>query len=329
MFAAPPFEPPAWLRGRHLQSILPSFPGRRALIERRTRPLRRAAMEQLIDCGAGVRLQGFLSRSPRCDEHRRPQLVVLLHGWEGSAESLYILSLAQSLFEAGYDVLRLNLRDHGQTHHINRELFHSCRLPEVVGAVRHIQFILPQHELSLVGFSLGGNFMLRVAVEAPEQGITLRQVVAISPVLDPAKSLAALDSGLALYRWYFVRKWTRSLRLKQRAWPGEFDFGDLLSARALQPMTRTLVTRHTDFPDIESYFRGYSITGSRLARLTVPSTLVMALDDPIIPASDLEHLARPPALQVITTPTGGHCGFFDSLTTPGWIERMVLARLRA
>ena len=64
---------------------------------------------------------------------------VLVHGWEGNAESLYILSLAQQLFDLGFDVVRLNLRDHGDTHHLNRELFHSCRLPEVVGAVQRMQ----------------------------------------------------------------------------------------------------------------------------------------------------------------------------------------------
>ena len=65
--------------------------------------------------------------------------MVLLHGWEGSAESLYVLSLAQLLYQQGFEIVRLNLRDHGETHHLNRELFHSCRLPEVVGAVRTLQ----------------------------------------------------------------------------------------------------------------------------------------------------------------------------------------------
>lgn len=323
MLAAPPFAPRPWLRGRHLQSILPSFPGRRTLVERRARPLRQAARELLIDGGDGVRLQGFHSPG---EGH---SLVVLLHGWEGSAESLYILSLGQALFAQGYDVVRLNLRDHGDTHHLNSELFHSCRLPEVLGAVRSLQQRFPTQQVSLVGFSLGGNFMLRVAVEAPHVGLALRRVVAISPVLDPANSLAALDSGFFLYRWYFVRKWIRSLRRKQQAWPGRFEFGDLLESRALGPMTRELVLEHTDYPDLASYFRGYSITGERLASLQIPSTIVMAEDDPIIPAADLVHLARPASLKVIATQTGGHCGFFESFATPGWIERLVLAELRA
>ena len=96
--------------------------------------------ELLLDCGDGVRLQAFHS-TPIAGRSRT--MAVLLHGWEGSAQSLYVLSLAQTLHAAGFDVVRLNLRDHGDTHHLNRELFHSCRLPEVVGAVRRLQWLFP------------------------------------------------------------------------------------------------------------------------------------------------------------------------------------------
>ena len=129
---------------------------------RRAQPLLAAQREVLLDCGDGVRLQSFVS-SPA---HSTGLPVVLIHGWEGSAESLYVLSLAQRLFEQGFDVVRLNLRDHGDTHQLNRDLFHSCRLPEVVGAVHSLQQLFPHRPLQLVGFSLGGNFMLRVAAQA-------------------------------------------------------------------------------------------------------------------------------------------------------------------
>jgi predicted alpha/beta-fold hydrolase len=295
------FSPPRWLRGQHLQSILPSFPGRRPLVERRARPMLAASRELLLDCGDGVRLQAFHSPAPpaaraACRAPGRPT-VVLLHGWEGSARSLYVLSLAQTLFDQGHDVVRLNLRDHGDTHHLNRDLFHSCRLPEVVAA------------------------------EAPDAGLRIERAIGISPVLDPATCMDALESGLALYRRYFVHKWTRSLRRKQAAWPGEYTFGESLSSGDLRRMTRELVLSHAGYDDVGAYFQGYAITGERLAGLRVPSTLVAALDDPIIPAADLARLARPPALRVVTTETGGHCGFFDSLTGPGWADRFVVAEL--
>ena len=321
------FTPPRWLRGAHVQSILPSLPLRRVIVERRARSLISSSRELLLDCGDGVRLQALFSPAPDGQEQRRA-LVVLLHGWEGSAQSLYVLSLGQTLYENGFDVVRLNLRDHGDTHHLNRDLFHSCRLPEVVGAVRRLQFLFPSHRLMLAGFSLGGNFMLRVAAEAPNARINVTHAIGVSPVLDPANCLDAMERGWSLYHDYFVRKWLRSLKRKQRVWPGHFEFDEFIASRNLREMTRELVLRHAGYDDVEDYFRGYAITESRLADLVVPSTLITALDDPIIPASDLSRLARPPALRVIVTETGGHCGFFDSLTGPGWADRLILRELQ-
>lgn len=321
------FAPSWWLRGQHLQSILPSFPGRRPWVERRAAPMLAASREYLLDCGDGVRLQAFHSPASRPNPDKPQTLVVLLHGWEGSAQSLYVLSLAQSLFEAGFDVVRLNLRDHGDTHHLNRDLFHSCRLDEVVGAIQKIQSQFVKDRLVLSGFSLGGNFMLRVAAQAPNTSLKIYRTIGISPVLDPAVTLDALENGAALYRWYFVRKWTRSLRRKQHLWPGEFDLDELMVSQDLRHMTRELVESHAGYPRVEDYFAGYAITGDRLAGLVVPSTIVTALDDPIIPAADLARLAPSPALKIITTETGGHCGFFESFTGPGWIDRLVLTEI--
>jgi len=323
------FYPPRWLSSAHLQSILPSLPVRRVLVERRARPLLTASRELLLDCGDGVCLQGFFSVAPPTMNAVTRSLVVLLHGWEGSARSLYVLSLAQTLHEHGHDVVRLNLRDHGDTHHLNRELFHSCRLSEVVGAVKRLQFLFPLHRLVLAGFSLGGNFMLRVAADAERADLRIEHAFGVSPVLDPAACLDALETGWSLYHDYFVRKWLRSLRLKQQAWPGTLDFGELFKSGDLRAMTRELVLQHSDFATVEEYFRGYAITEDRLAGLRVPATLITALDDPIIPAKDLARLARPPTLRVITTTTGGHCGFFDSLNGPGWADRFILRSLGA
>jgi predicted alpha/beta-fold hydrolase len=321
------FAPHPWLRGAHLQSVLPSLPLRRPFVERRARSLLASSRELLLDCGDGVRLQGFHTPvSPRIAATTgaaQRLLVVLVHGWEGSARSLYVLSLAQSLHEAGHEIVRLNLRDHGDTHHLNRELFHSCRLPEVIGALRRLQWLFPGRRLALAGFSLGGNFMLRAAAAAPAEGLDVACAVGVSPVLDPATSLRALDEGPALYRRYFISKWTRSLARKHVLWPGEFDFAELRTARDLRSMTERLLLRYAGYPDLESYFRGYAITEDRLAKLAVPATIVTALDDPIIPAVDLVRLARPSTLRVIATETGGHCGFFESPWRGGWIDRFV------
>jgi predicted alpha/beta-fold hydrolase len=315
------FRPPLWLRNPHVQSILATSFVRRGRIERQAAPLVGAQRELLLECGAGVRLQCFVS-SP---QQSTGKPVLVLHGWEGSSESIYVLSLAQLLFERGFEVVRLNLRDHGETHHLNRELFHSCRLPEVIGALQALQAQFPGSPLTGVGFSLGGNFLLRVAARAPESSLHLAAVIAVSPVLEPTETLVALETAMPGYQGYFVRKWRRSLRKKQAAWPDSYDFEDV--GGGLRKMTAELVRRHSEFATLEDYLNGYSITGARLASLAVPAHILTSLDDPMIPVGGLARLARPAALAVTVTRHGGHCGFIESLAGLTWAERFVLARV--
>jgi uncharacterized protein len=285
----------------------------------RAAPLRAASRELLLDCGEGVRLQAFHSVPP--DPNGR--VAVLLHGWEGSADSYYILSLGQALFEAGVQVVRLNLRDHGDTHHLNREIFHSCRLEEVCGAVAAIGAQLPGQALWLVGFSLGGNFVLRVAASQDARLGPLSGVIAVSPVLHPDSAMLAMERGWQVYQRYFVHKWSRSLRRKQSLWPGDLHLDDIFRFGDLRRMTAALVAQHTGFPGMKEYLDGYAITGARLDTLAAPATILCAEDDPIIPASDLAHLARHPQLKIARQRRGGHMGFFTSPMARSWIDDFV------
>lgn len=321
------FRPRRWLRGPHFQTILPGMPPRRARVERRAVAMLAASEELLLDCSDGVTLQAFHSSQAKRDREPGRRLAVVLHGWEGSTDSTYMLSLASTLFAAGLEVVRLNLRDHGATHHLNRELFHSCRLPEVVGAVRALAGKFPGLPLVLAGFSLGGNFMLRVAAHAEARHLPLERVIAISPVLDPAETLVTLERGSPIYHSYFVRKWSRSLVKKQQAWPAMYDFGELLRVRNLREMTRQLVLSHTGYPTMDEYLAGYAITGDRLMTLAAPATMFSALDDPIIDARDLPRLARTPNLQIVTPAHGGHCGFIESLGDSSWVDAQVVKLL--
>ncbi len=296
-------------------------------MEKRAVPMLAASEELLLDCGDGVTLQAFHSSHARRGRLPGKQIAVILHGWEGSADSTYMLSLAQSMFAAGLDVVRLNLRDHGATHHLNRELFHSCRLPEVVGAVRALAGKFQESRLVLAGFSLGGNFMLRVGAHAEAKHLPIERVFAISPVIDPAVTLTTLERGLPIYHSYFVRKWCRSLVKKQAAWPDHYDFEELLRVRNLREMTRQLVLSHTEYPTMDDYLAGYSITGNRMTTLAVPATVFTSLDDPIIAAADLARLARAPGLDIITTAHGGHCGFIESLGAENWIDAQAVKAL--
>jgi len=300
--------------------MLPSWPWRRMRVGKRAAPLLAASEQLLLDCGDGVTLQAFHSSPAQRGREPGRRVAVLLHGWEGSADSQYLLSLAQTLFDLDFEVVRLNLRDHGATHHLNRELFHSCRLPEVVGAVRALAAKFPDRPQVLAGFSLGGNFMLRVASHAEARHLPIERVIAISPVLDPAVTMGTLERGLPVYHSYFVRKWGRSLMKKEKAWPGQYDFGEIMRIGSLREMTRQLVRSHTEYPTMDDYLAGYAITGDRLGTLVAPATVFTALDDPIIVPDDLARLARVPQLDIVTTAHGGHCGFIEDMGNSNWID---------
>ena len=299
---------------------------RRRRVEIRARPVIAASRQLVLDCGDGARLMGWYAE-PAEGTGQPARLAVLLHGWEGSAESLYILSVAQLLHERGFSVMRLNLRDHGGSHSLNEGLFHSCRIAEVVGAVGRLQSLHPAARLSLAGFSLGGNFVLRVGARARGAGVGIARIVAVCPVLDPATTLAALESAPAMYRQYFLFKWRRSLRAKQAAWPAVYDFGELLGERSLTAMTERMVLKYTDFRDLASYLRGYAITGDALAGLQAPARIITSEDDPMILAHDLDRIARPAALELTVTARGGHCGYMDALRGPSWIDRAIVQDL--
>ena len=253
-FSPADFVPPGWLENRHLQSVWPSLPLRRRGVLRGCATLIAASRPVMLDCGEGVRLSALHANQQASNGPAAARLAVLLHGWEGSANSLYVLSLGQYLFNRGYDVLRLNLRDHGDSHHLNEGIFHSCRIAEVVGAVRCIQDRNPDRAVSLVGFSLGGNFSLRVGARAAEAGLDLDRIVAVCPVLDPVHTLARLEDGWALYRRYFVWKWQTSLARKQLAWPGVYDLREVRRMANLTRMTDHLARVYGGFPSLDALF---------------------------------------------------------------------------
>jgi uncharacterized protein len=317
------FIPPTWLANRHVQSVWPSLKLRRPLLAKRARALLAASRDLIVDCGDGVRLLGHESLQSALGRPPGRDLVILLHGWEGSADSLYVLSLGSYLFELGCDVFRLNFRDHGPSHHLNEDIFHSGRIAEVVGAVKRLSRRYADHRLSIAGFSLGGNFALRVAARAHTHQIPLQQAIAVCPVLRPHSTLEVLERGSFVYRQYFIRKWKRSLAIKQQLFPRRFDFREILASSSITTMTQKLVAGYSDYDSLDAYLDSYSIIGDRLGDLRVPSKALIALDDPIIPSSDYSRLAASPHLQIVAMPHGGHCGFTDRLRGESWADRQI------
>ncbi|HEX4480050.1 MAG TPA: alpha/beta fold hydrolase [Rudaea sp.] len=319
------FQPRGLLRNPHVQSILASSGVRRFMFRKRRVEVERESEEHILDCGDGVRLQGFLTRQHVADTPHA--LAILLHGWEGSAQSSYVLNTASRLLDDGCDVFRLNFRDHGATHHLNRELFHSCRIDEVVGAVAQIVQRFPTRPVVIGGFSLGGNFALRVALRAPSAGIPLAWTFAVCPVISPRAGLTSIEEAPWFYEYYFMVKWRESLRRKQVLHPQSELFTPQQLRGSMRDLTRDMVLRHTDFGTLENYLDGYSIADATLAKLQVPATILTAEDDPVIPIAEFRELTLAPETELVITPHGGHCAFILDWSLQSWTDEFIVAHL--
>lgn len=313
------------LANPHVQSLLASSALRRAAVRLRFPGLHEASSEHILDCGDGVRLQGFLSvQSVR---PRARGLVVVLHGWEGSVQSSYVMVSTGRLLAAGFDVFRLHFRDHGDTHHLNEELFHSCRIDEVVGAVQAVRNQFQPRRLLLAGFSLGGNFALRIALRAPSCNLDIAYAFAVCPPIDPGASLTQIETAPWVYERYFITKWIDSLRRKQALFPARYDFTEWLKKPTLRDLTARLVEEFTDYGKLERYLDGYSIAGDRLSGLTVPASILTAEDDPVIPIGDYRELQLPTHTELVLAEHGGHCGFIEDWRLKSWVEDVLVERL--
>lgn len=319
------FRPPRGLGNPHVQSVLASSGLRRWFARNRGDPIECDAIEHILNCGDGVRLQAFHTAQRRFDAALG--LVVLLHGWEGSSRSTYLRNTGTRLLDEGFDVVRLNFRDHGDTHHLNPELFHSCRIEEVVGAVAAIQRQFAPRTLAIAGFSLGGNFALRVALNAPAAGIALNYALAVCPVISPAAGLFGLERGPWFYERYFLHKWRGSLRRKRDLFPERDWFSASELGGNLRELTHALVLRHTGFDSLDAYLDGYSIAGDRLRNLHVPATILTAADDPVIPVEDFRALQLPPHVELDIAEHGGHCGFISDLTLRSFTDDYIAERM--
>ena len=316
------FYPPRGLRNPHVQTIFSSIGPRR--LKLRTGFKQYEAMQQpvLLNCNEGVRLGGFLNQA---GERKSSTLAILIHGWEGSAQSSYMVSMTTRLLDAGIDVFRLNMRDHGDTHHLNREIFNSTLVQEVMEAIEDLQQRFTYSSYVLGGFSLGGNFSCRVAAMAHDHRIRLDKVVAFCPVLHANNSNTVLnDRKNWIYGLYFVRKWKKSLRKKLEHYP-EYEYGDILDEmKSLDDMNHRLIPVYTQFPDVYEYFDAYAITGDVMTDTICRCYLHFARDDMIIPHEDIEHLADNDRLHITVTDHGGHCGFLMNWQLDSWQDQRML-----
>jgi len=312
------YIPPPGLRNRHINTILGSNGPRKLLIKHRSRLLRKNAREVLLNCREGVRLHGEYSANSTPSRG----LVILIHGWEGSSTSSYLLSTASYLYAKGYCIFRLHLRDHGPSHHLNSQPFLAIRLNEVLEAIEQIQEQFPYDKNYLVGYSLGGNIAARVAANIDQRPIQLDQVVSVCPPIDPLKAGEAIRDSF-IYNRYFVSKWQKSFRKKLKYFPEHKSNTDVFQHSNIISLHEAFIPRYCSHSNANSYFRSYRLDHHVLQKMDVPCHLILAEDDPVAPIESITYLPILDKLSVETTPYGGHCGFLKNYKLHAWIDERI------
>lgn len=306
------FSPPWYLRGPMIQTLLNSAKFRNKGVG----ALERCSVETIIDAGEGVHLQGFLSEQ---QETGARGLVVLLHGWEGSARSAYMVSTGRFFYDRGYNVLRLNMRDHGESHHLNAGFFLGTLIDEAYGAVKEIvRRFGGNRPCYLAGFSMGANFCIRLAKRASDENYNgISHLFAVNPPVDPFDSTQRVDRTWFIKK-YFMNKWKGSLARKQALFPDKYDFSAVLSLDNCIAMTEALLRRYTSYPSLTDYFGRYTLKEGYLDRIKIPFTLLTSEDDPLIPCTDIASARMSREVRFILQKRGGHCGYIMNRRLDAW-----------
>jgi predicted alpha/beta-fold hydrolase len=318
------FTPRTALGGAHRQTLASYFLPRQNLLPPSEHRHFRVAADVQVVCHCNWQAQ-----------RKNALTLVLVHGLEGSSEAQYMIGTASKAWQAGMNVVRMNVRGCGGTEALCPTLYHSGMSGDVDKVVR---LLIAEDELSrvaLAGFSMGGNQVLKLAGEWGRNGTTppqVRAVAAVSPAVDLAASAAALHEPLnRIYEWWFLWSLRQTLQRKASLFPARYkvtrwwwrsvvDFDDCVTAP------------HNNFLDAADYY--YKASAARvLEHISLPTLIIHSKDDPMvrITTESQTKIAANRCIQLLETEHGGHCGFLAPARgyDGRWAERRIIEFLQA
>jgi predicted alpha/beta-fold hydrolase len=279
-----------------------------------------------------------------CHCHWQPEEVrstrptaILVHGLEGSSNSQYVVGNSNKLWRAGCNIIRMNMRNCGGTEALSPTLYHSGLSNDVL---KVMNFFVAQHGLqsmSLIGYSMGGNLVLKLAGElgnsAPPE---LRSVIGVSPALDLGASADALHRPQnRVYELKFLRALLMRYRRKVALFPHVYDPNLATGIRSLRELDDRITALYSGFTGSDDYY--YRAAAARVIdHIAVPTLILHALDDPFVRITEesCNRLKANQNIRLITTHHGGHCAFLaqpdaDTGYDGYWAEHTLLRFLLA
>ncbi|HEY1804569.1 MAG TPA: alpha/beta fold hydrolase [Terracidiphilus sp.] len=320
-----PFEPHPWLKSGHLQTIVGNFLPRPAF----RLPFVAETVE--VDPSDGSRVL--------CHCHWQPEpvranrlTVVLLHGLNGSSDSRYIRGITTLAWEAGMNVIRMNMRNCGGSDALTPTLYHSGRSADVGAVVRHFSERFHLERVALVGYSMGGNLVLKLAGEWGNRA-PLVAVATVCPAIDLAAGADALhEPRNRIYEWHFLRALMQRFHGKAEMFPDVYRKNDVGAIRSIRDFDQNIIAPYCGFRDADDYY-DRAAAARVIDRVAVPALVLLAQDDPFIrffPETRARIIANP-HIDVIEPPHGGHCAFLGrrSSVSVHWAEITVVRYLQA
>ena len=306
--AFPNFEPHPLIRGGHLQTIIGCYlPWLKV-------PYRAKQHRVPLADGDTIVLHDDLPKPPAAGEASpwRPgdPVVLLLHGLGGSHLSGYMQRGAVKLTERGCRVFRMDLRGYGAGFGLARHPIHAGRSEDAAAVLDFLIELCPDSPIHMVGFSMGANIVLKLAGElGPLAPASLASVMAVAPpidLLECSRNMQRRDNRI--YDRTFVRSLIAHISRRRLVVPDALH-------RPLDPPPRRLVDFDSvftaplaGFASAEDYYVRAS-SGALLRHIAVPTLILSAANDPIVPVRPFETASYSPTTKLHITPCGGHLGF--------------------
>ena len=297
-----------WLRGGHIQTVASFLMPRRLHLP--------PPEERLIEVEPGIQV---LCHCHWQADRTQALTIVIVHGLEGSSDSQYMLGVTGKALAAGMNVIRYNQRNCGGTDALAPVLYHSGLSRDVEAVARDVIERDGVSRVALVGFSMGGNIVLKLAGEWSAQGPPqFRAVAAVCPAIDLATSADALhEPANRIYETYFLWALRRRMRQKARLFPDNFDTSRLRGIRSLREFDDRVTAHYCGFKNVADYYDRASAAHT-IERIEVPTLILHAANDPFIrvTAETRRKIASNPKITFVETKDGGHCAFIGKRPAP-------------
>jgi predicted alpha/beta-fold hydrolase len=298
------FEPPLILRNPHAMTLVPRY-------WLRGRQLAGIPQEdRLFTVEPDTQLLGHCHWQ---SNRNASATAILVHGLEGCSDSHYMHGIAAKAYRLGLNVIRMNQRTCGGTEHLTPTLYNSGLSEDYRAIVRELATIDGLDQVWLIGYSMGGNLVLKAAGELGLSDPTLKGVVAVCPNIDPTQCVDALEQPSNwIYHNHFLTGLKARLCRKAALIPGKWDLRGLDRIRLIREFDDRYTAPDGGYRSGSDY---YERAGSQhvLGSVAVPTLIITAQDDPFIPYSmfALRALEQNPSITLLAPRYGGHCGFFQ------------------